>query len=58
MLHDGATTNNEGNTLRADLIPGAPMPRRLPKDAASPEKVAQRILQAYDDGHSGTLDLT
>lgn len=34
------------------------VPMRLPKDAASPEKVAGRILQAYQDGHSGTLDLT
>lgn len=34
------------------------VPMRLPKDAATPEKVARRILQAYDDEHSGTLDLT
>ena len=34
------------------------VPMRLPKDAASPEKVARRILRAYDDGHSGNLDLT
>lgn len=34
------------------------VPMRLPKDAAAPEKVARRILQAYDDGQSGTLDLT
>ena len=31
---------------------------RLPKDAASPEKVAKRILEAYMEGHSGLLDLT
>ena len=31
---------------------------RLPKDAAPPNKVAKRILQAYEEGHSGTLDLT
>jgi hypothetical protein len=34
------------------------VPMRLPKDAATPEKVAGRILQAYVDGQSGTLDLT
>jgi NAD(P)-dependent dehydrogenase (short-subunit alcohol dehydrogenase family) len=33
------------------------LPLRLPKDAASPEKVAKRILIAYDEGHSGQLDL-
>lgn len=33
------------------------VPMRLPKNAASPEKVAQRILAAYADGHSGRLDL-
>jgi len=34
------------------------VPMRLPKDAATPEKVAGRILQAYVDRQSGTLDLT
>jgi NAD(P)-dependent dehydrogenase (short-subunit alcohol dehydrogenase family) len=34
------------------------VPLRLPKDAAQPEKVARRLLQAYEDRHSGTLDLT
>lgn len=34
------------------------VPMRLPKDAAAPEKVAKRILQAYDEGQTGTLDLT
>ena len=34
------------------------VPMRLPKDAASPEKVAKRILEAYDEGHSGLLNLT
>jgi NAD(P)-dependent dehydrogenase (short-subunit alcohol dehydrogenase family) len=33
------------------------VPMRLPKDAATPGKVAQRILQAYEDNQSGTLDL-
>lgn len=33
------------------------VPLRLPKDAASPEKVAQRILAAYDQGDAGKLDL-
>ena len=33
------------------------LPLHLPKDAATPEKVAQRILAAYEAGHSGQLDL-
>lgn len=33
------------------------VPMRLPNDAATPEKVAQRMLQAYEDNQSGTLDL-
>ncbi|KAA3662001.1 MAG: SDR family NAD(P)-dependent oxidoreductase [Chloroflexi bacterium] len=33
------------------------VPLRLPKDAASPEKVAHRILEAHESGHSGVLDL-
>ena len=33
------------------------VPLNLPKDAAPPEKVAKRILSAYDEGHSGQLDL-
>ena len=33
------------------------VPLRLPKDAASPEKVARRILEAHESGHSGVLDL-
>ena len=33
-------------------------PMRLPADAPAPEKVAQRLLQAYQDGETGTLDLT
>lgn len=33
------------------------VPLRLPKDAATPEKVAARILSAYAEGHSGNLDL-
>lgn len=34
------------------------LPLRQPKDAASPEKVAKRILEAHADGFSGQLDLT
>jgi NAD(P)-dependent dehydrogenase (short-subunit alcohol dehydrogenase family) len=30
---------------------------RLPSDAASPEKVAGKILEAYQTGHKGQLDL-
>ena len=33
------------------------LPLRLPKDAAPPEKVAKRILAAYEEGHSGQLDM-
>lgn len=34
------------------------VPMRLPKDAASPEKVSAKILEAYKNGDSGVLDLT
>lgn len=34
------------------------VPMRLPKDAASPEKVSRRILAAYEEGLTGVLDLT
>jgi NAD(P)-dependent dehydrogenase (short-subunit alcohol dehydrogenase family) len=34
------------------------VPMRLPDDAATPEQIAARILQAYDEGHSGQLDIT
>lgn len=33
------------------------VPMRLPKNAAPPEKVAQKILEAYANGHTGQLDL-
>lgn len=33
------------------------LPIRPPKDAAPAEKVAKRILAAYEQGHSGQLDL-
>lgn len=33
------------------------VPLRMPKDAPPPSKVAGRILAAYDEGHSGVLDL-
>jgi short-subunit dehydrogenase len=33
------------------------VPLRMPKDAASPEKVAERILAAYEAGDVGELDL-
>lgn len=34
------------------------VPMRLPKDAASAQKVSKRILAAYEDGQTGFLDLT
>ncbi len=37
VLHDGPTTNNEGNTLKANLKPGDPLPRRLPRDMTDPK---------------------
>ena len=33
------------------------VPLRMPKDAPPPAKVASRILAAYEEGHSGALDL-
>jgi len=33
------------------------VPLRMPADAASPEKVAKKILEAYRSGHKGQLDL-
>jgi short-subunit dehydrogenase len=33
------------------------VPLRLPADAPKPEKVAQKILEAYHAGHKGQLDL-
>ncbi len=33
------------------------VPMKLPSDAASPEKVAEKIIQAYQEGHQGHLDL-
>lgn len=37
VLHDGDTNNNPGNTLTANLKPGEPTPRRLPKDMSDPK---------------------
>lgn len=34
------------------------VPMQAPANAATPAKVASRILAAYDDGHKGVLDLT
>lgn len=34
------------------------VPMRMPEHAAAPEKVATRILEAYDSGHKGVLDLS
>ena len=33
------------------------VPMKLPSDAASPAKVAQKILEAYQQGQQGFLDL-
>jgi len=37
VLHDGDTNNNPGNTLKANLKPGEPTPRRLPRDMTDPK---------------------
>lgn len=37
VMHDGDTNNNPGNTLRATLNKGEPIPRRLPKDMSDPK---------------------
>ena len=37
VLHDGATDNNPGNTLKYGLEKGERTPRRLPKDMADPK---------------------
>ena len=34
------------------------VPMSLPKNAASPEKVSKRILEAYQEGSTGLFDLT
>lgn len=34
------------------------VPLRLPADAPEPQKVARRLLQAYQEGETGVLDLT
>jgi len=33
------------------------VPLRMPEDAAPPAKVAQKVLEAYQSGHKGQLDL-
>lgn len=33
------------------------VPMRLPANAASPQKVAEKIITAYEEGHKGHLDL-
>ena len=33
------------------------VPMRLPADAAAPEKIAERVYEAYTTGHKGLLDL-
>ena len=58
--------NKEERQWRVTIVrPGAvatpfwdKVPMRLPKDAASPEKVARRIMKAYDNRETGRLDLT
>ncbi len=59
------TLRKEQRTRKVTVVrPGAvntpfweKVPLNVPKDAAAPEKVARRILEAYAAGHSGNLDL-
>ncbi len=37
VVHDGATTNSEGNTMTWNLGPNDPRPRRLPEDMSDPK---------------------
>jgi arylsulfatase A-like enzyme len=37
VVHDGPTSNNEGNTVTAGLDKSDPRPRRLPKDMTDPK---------------------
>ena len=51
-VHDGATTNNEGNTLRARLDEGEQKPRRLPEDLTDPKlmfSVTERAIDFMDE---------
>ncbi|HET6445693.1 MAG TPA: SDR family NAD(P)-dependent oxidoreductase [candidate division Zixibacteria bacterium] len=34
------------------------LPFRMPKDAATPEQIADRIMSAYHDGYKGVIDLS
>ncbi|MCB1120720.1 MAG: sulfatase-like hydrolase/transferase, partial [Verrucomicrobiae bacterium] len=39
VVHDGATTNNEGNTLTWGLKKGDPKPNRIPQDMSDPKRM-------------------
>lgn len=65
VLHDGATTNNEGNTLRASLQPGEPMPKRLPEDITDPklmfsitEKAIGFVEEQVEEGNPFYLQIS
>lgn len=59
------TLRKEQPRLRVTVVrPGAvatalwdKVPLKLPADAATPEQIAGRILQAHRDGHKGVLDI-
>jgi arylsulfatase A-like enzyme len=65
VVHDGPTTNNEGNTLKANLKPGEPQPRRLPRDMSDPKlmfSVTERAMGFMEDqvaqGHPFYLQIS
>ncbi|MFC2115080.1 sulfatase-like hydrolase/transferase [Bacteroidota bacterium] len=52
IVHDGATDNNPGNTLKANLEPGEPTPTRLPKDMSDPKlmfSVTEKAIGFIED---------
>jgi arylsulfatase A-like enzyme len=52
VLHDGDTNNNPGNTLKAGLKEGEPIPKRLPKDMQDPKlmfSVTEKALTFMDE---------
>lgn len=48
VVHDGDTTNDPGNTLKAGLAKGEPTPRRLPKDMDDPKLMFSVTEKAID----------
>lgn len=52
VVHDGSTSNNEGNTLRSNLKEGKQKPKRLPADLTDPKSmfsVTERAIGFMED---------